>query len=507
MQVVYNDTVQIQPIANPVALSMDTLLLAGESAEIKKFYEINENKTGWMDQENRVQLIDALNSLADDGINPKQYPIAELEQFNQKYLSLSDNDKMKADILFAENYTLALNQLYNGVVNARKIYNDWDIDPKELSTSHTMLLALDNKAIQISFDSVRPKQTVYTNLREKLIQLSELSKDSLYPFKNNKTQINDTVAEVVPLIKHLVFLNYLPDSISVTSPIYTQPVAKAIQQLQNKHKLTVNGMVDNPTVEAIQTEENNLKEKLVVNLERWRWFPRKFGEHYILINIPNYSLVAVSENDTLQTHKIVVGKKDRKTPILSSTLTTIVINPTWTVPPTILKHDLTPKAAADRSYFTKQNFTIYNAQGKAISPEDWEPSKARSYRYVQKGGPGNTLGRIKFLFNNNHSVYLHDTPNKWNFNVDNRSLSSGCIRVQDPFDLAQYVFDITGNDISKEKINEILESEKTNNISVSKKVPVKIHQLYWTLQIDKNGTIKQFEDLYDLDKDLYGRLN
>jgi murein L,D-transpeptidase YcbB/YkuD len=116
------------------------------------------------------------------------------------------------------------------------------------------------------------------------------------------------------------------------------------------------------------------------------------------------------------------------------------------------------------------------------------------------------LGRIKFLFKNNHAVYLHDTPSKWNFDIDKRSLSSGCVRVQDPFDLAQYVFEIVGNDISQDKINEILKSEKTNNISVSK-VPVQIHQLYWTIQIDKNGKIKLLDDLYDLDKDLYKKLN
>lgn len=506
MQVIYHDTVQIQPIAHPDILDIDTLLLSGESQEIKKFYKTNEYKIGWTEEENRMQLLEVLKNLKTDGIPTEQFPIAKLEEYNKDYAELSDQEKMKADILFANNYSLALNQLYNGVLNARKLYNDWDIDAKNLSASSTMVLALDNKAVEISFDSIRPAKQVYTRMRSKLTDLYELNSDSLQVFKNTTVNINDTLSQTSTLVNHLIFLNYLSDSISSASAVYTPAIADGIKQLQNKHKLKINGIADEKTMDALVSEVNMVKEKLIVNLERWRWFPREFGEYYILINIPNYSLVAVSENDTLQSHKIVVGKKDRKTPVLSSQLTTIVLNPTWTVPPTILKNDLTPKASADRSYFTKQNFTIYNAQGKVVSAEEWDPSKARSYRYVQKGGPGNTLGRIKFLFKNNHAVYLHDTPSKWNFDIDKRSLSSGCVRVQDPFDLAQYVFEIVGNNISQEKINEILKSEKTNNISVSK-VPVQIHQLYWTIQIDKNGKIKLLDDLYDLDKSLYKKLN
>jgi len=224
------------------------------------------------------------------------------------------------------------------------------------------------------------------------------------------------------------------------------------------------------------------------------------------VNIPAFTLVTVSNQDTIQQHKVVVGTEARKTPILSSTLTTVVLNPTWTVPPTIKKNDLIPKATNDISYFSRQNFTIYDSQGKVVAPENWDASKGKSYRYVQKGGQGNTLGRVKFMFKNDHAVYLHDTPSQWGFARANRNLSSGCVRVQDPFELTAYIFTILGNEISKEQLDKIITSQETRNIAVSQN-PIDVHLLYWTVQVDPHGKFTYFNDVYKYDDELYKRLS
>lgn len=502
MRVVYDNSTNVNALLETPAITVDSLLLKDASEDVKLFYEQNNFKLGWSIAENRMQLIRAIHELRYDGIGIAKYNIDILEGYSKRYEDLTAKDKAKSDVYFSKAYISATQHLFNGVLNARRLYNDWEIDKKELNTSATLLLALENEAVGSSFDSLRTKQPMYANYRGKLQQLYALDIDTLKVFKN--TKINDTVLNSVALKNHLNFLNNVTPS-ATTDAVYTKDFAASVKKYQTKNKLNPTGFLDDKTINQIASDEQLIKSKLIVNLERWRWFPQDFGAHYILVNIPDYNLVSVSNNDTIQKHKVVVGKIERKTPILSSKLTTIVINPTWTVPPTILKNDLIPSAKANLGYFASRNFTIYDSKGKVTSPENWNSAKGTSYRYVQKGGVGNTLGRVKFMFNNNHAVYLHDTPSKWGFAKNQRNLSSGCIRVEKPFELAQFVFDIEQTNLTKEKIDEVLASEKTSNYGVSK-VPVEIHQLYWTIQINQKGQITYYNDVYEYDENLYKRL-
>ncbi|WP_341324127.1 L,D-transpeptidase family protein [Myroides odoratimimus] len=501
---ILNDSIKVDPIEDQIKIHVDSASIANLPKDIQKFYVENLYQIGWGRTSNREQLLKVLDEAYLDGINNSKYNTEKVHQFHKDYQRLSDLDKVQADFLFTKAFFNASKDLYNGVQNPRRLYNDWDMFPKELNTAATMQLALSRGTIQTTFDSLRSPHKIYVNLKNKLSNLYQLNQDTIKAV-TAKYKLNDTVPELVNIKKHLNFLSYYPDSLSKDF-INNEGVVTALKQVQKNSKLIENGVADKKTIEAILKEEATVKEKLVVNLERWRWFPRDLGDNYILINIADYSLVAVKSGDTVKQHKVIVGTTGRKTPILSSVLKTIVINPTWTVPPTILKNDLTPKASANLSYFSNARFTIYDkSTGKVVAPENWDSSKASSYRYVQKAGVGNTLGRIKFMFDNNHAVYLHDTPNKANFNRAQRSLSSGCIRVEDPFDLAQFVFDIQQNEISQEEIKKILDSQNTKNITTSKEA-VHIHQLYWTIQVDNNGKITQFRDVYKFDNDLYTKL-
>lgn len=505
-QVVYNDSIHANPLDDKASINIDSLKLEKLPKDLQKFYQDNAYKIGWSEKENREQLLKALNESYLDGIKVKTKEIDKLTTLNESYAELSDSLKIEADFLFSRAYNSAINNLFNGVLNPRRLYNDWDIDKKEINTPATMLIALENQEVYTSFDSIRTPSNMYKNLRGKLINFYDLKKDTIQVASATSPKVNDTVVGLNRLKKHLAFLNYYADSLD-TNDINTKEVIASLKKFQKNNKLLETGTANKKTVEAIANEEEAVKQLLVTNLERWRWFPRDLGENYILINIPDFSLVAVTHGDTIKQHKVIVGTTARKTPILSSILKTVVLNPTWTVPPTILKNDLVPKAVSNLSYFSSRNFTIYDKKtGKSVDPANWDSSKASSYRYVQKGGPGNTLGRVKFMFDNNHAVYLHDTPNKANFNRASRNLSSGCVRVQDPFDLAQFIFNVQENEISKDEIGTILDSEKTKNIS-TKKTEIAIHQLYWTIQIDNRGHITRFKDVYSFDKDLYQKIN
>ena len=220
------------------------------------------------------------------------------------------------------------------------------------------------------------------------------------------------------------------------------------------------------------------------------------------MNIPNYSLNVVENNDTTVVRKVVVGTIKRKTPILTSALKTIVFNPTWTVPPTILKEDIVPAMKRNRNYLKNKDIAIYDSTNKIVEPNQWNPNKPHNYRYVQSPGIWNSLGLIKILFPNSHSVYLHDTNHRNLFGMHNRSLSSGCVRVENPLELAQHLLNDPKN-WSKEKIDSVITTKKTSTIKITKQYA--IYLWYWTAWSENNKLIFR-DDIYDLDRDLYARL-
>jgi murein L,D-transpeptidase YcbB/YkuD len=225
-------------------------------------------------------------------------------------------------------------------------------------------------------------------------------------------------------------------------------------------------------------------------------------EDYLVVNIPDYKLIVVENNDTTITQKVVVGTNKRKTPILNSYLKTVVLNPTWTIPPTILKEDVVPAMKRNRNYLSNKNIKIYDASNNVVSPENWNASKPHNYRYVQEPGPNNTLGEMKILFPNHHSIYLHDTNHRNLFGLNNRSLSSGCIRVEKPLELAGYFLNHSES-WSKEKIDSVVATRKTHYVKIEKKYNLYIW--YWTAW-SLNGKLQFRKDIYDYDAALYEKL-
>ncbi|MNE45068.1 murein L,D-transpeptidase [compost metagenome] len=198
----------------------------------------------------------------------------------------------------------------------------------------------------------------------------------------------------------------------------------------------------------------------------------------------------------------MVGTSKRKTPIITSFLKTVVFNPTWTVPPTILKEDVVPAMKRNRNYLANKNITIYDTAGKVVSPMAWNENKPNNYRYVQSPGHDNSLGLMKILFPNHHSVYLHDTNHRNVFGRNNRSMSSGCVRVENPIELAQHILDVDGN-WPQDRIDTIIASKTTMSFKITKKYA--LYQWYWTAWSKKNQLIFR-ADIYDLDSDLYAQL-
>ena len=237
-------------------------------------------------------------------------------------------------------------------------------------------------------------------------------------------------------------------------------------------------------------------------MERWRWFPEDFGNHYTFVNIPDYAIKVIKNNEILQSYNVIVGTDKRRSPVFTSKLGAVIFNPTWTVPPTIIKEDLVPDATKSRRYFGKMHITIFDRKKNKISPYSWNPEKANNYTYVQDPGDKNSLGRMKIIFPNKFSVYLHDTNHKDGFSRNFRSLSSGCTRVENPLGLAEYVL---GDSVrwNRLKIDEKIAEMKTYSITISQKI--QHFQLYFTAWTHNDHFVFR-DDVYNLDFDLYCKL-
>lgn len=503
LHVVTSDTLVLPPLNKNKSIKFDSVNLTDKSVDIKQFYTSNNFKTAWNIPINREDLLNSIKDLPSDGIAIQSFPIQEIEKYNDSYNELSESEKVQADILYSETFFKIAKQLYNGVLNPRKIYSDWDINPKKINLPATLNLTLNHDAVRAAFDSIRPRHQVYKDLKESLKDLNKMPEYTFDPLKiGTKLKVGDSLPEITTVKNILIYWDLLAKSTS-TDTHFDQSTSDALKRLQQLNGIDQTGLFDSRTIAALNMTKDQKKQIVIANLERWRWYPRDLGTHYVLVNIPDYSLIAVSNGDTIQKHKIIVGTPSRKTPILTSDFSGLIINPTWTVPPTILKNDLVPSASKNRGYFASRGFTIYDNNGNVISAADWQPERATSYRYVQKPGKANALGRIKFDFKNNHLVYLHDTNNKNNFNKFNRDLSSGCVRVEEPFDLAEFILTTENSKYTISQINKWLETEKTQHIPLGKQI--KIHQLYWTAWV-QTGDLHIREDIYHVDVDLYQRL-
>ncbi|AWH84885.1 peptidoglycan-binding protein [Flavobacterium album] len=472
------------------------------TASVKEFYGANGSKTAWTNSACRKALLATIKDAESDGLDPKDYNQDSLEKF-EALTSITKEECVQYDILLTESFTKLATHLFKGKLKPRGMYRDWALAPKTLNTNKLLAEGLESHDVGEVLGRCRPKHPIYAGLRKSLKYLDGLPDDSAIDkieFKK-PLKLNDSGAVVAAIKQRLDYWGDLPDEKAKDS-LYDHATAKAVKKFQQRHGIYATGIVDSRTAEALNFTRDERKTQIVVNLERWRWFPYDFGKQAIIVNIPDYRLTIVENNkDTLDTYKVIVGKPDRRSPVLYSSINQLVINPTWTIPPTYLTKDLAPAAIKDTAHFSHLNIKIFRGK-KEVRVAEWDSLKPDHYVYVQSPGSYNSLGRIKFNFRNGYYVYLHDTNHREYFKKNYRALSSGCVRVEDPFRLAEYVLH-DDKDLNREKLDEMVAQGDTQYVGLKKTTP--IHQLYWTAWMDRDGL--QFRnDIYNLDKALYDKL-
>lgn len=292
---------------------------------------------------------------------------------------------------------------------------------------------------------------------------------------------------------------------------FDDQVERALRRFQRRHGLSANGKVDGQTSEALDVPVARRISQLAVNLERWRWLPRGQEARYLLVRLDDFALDLVEAGQVVLTMKIIAGKPQWRTPIFTSTLSQVVLNPFWNVPAGIAREEVLPALYNDPAYLEERGFMVVSGVGDqarvvAADSVDWSSAGSEdwSYTFMQVPGPENPLGRMKFLLPNEFNIYLHDTPNRELFSRETRDFSHGCIRLEKSLELAVEL--LQGNPgWSRTHLREVLQTGETKQVTLA--VPIPVYFSYWTAWVDEEGLVGFRPDLYGGDAKIAAMLD
>lgn len=477
-----------------------------EGGTLEKIYSERQYQSLWRDGEVLFSFYNSLKEADKEGLNFNDYHGEEIDLL----LSSGDLDPdqgARLDLLLSDAFLTYARHLYYGKLDPTKLNEFWGISRKEKDFSKLLTDGVESGDFQRIFEELKPTHQVYHDLKKSLADYEKMREDE-GPVQDipagELINPGDKDPRVPAIAKRLSALDrYQTDTTAIDST-YSESLVEAVKEFQQSKSIQTDGIIGNSTIAELNKGPKDRYQQILANLERWRWYPRDLGDHYILINIPNFKLAVVKDGDTIREHNVVAGARERQTPIFTDTLDHLVINPTWTVPPTIKSKDIIPKVAANPSYLRNNNMEVTGPDGERVNPSsiNWESDEAMNYTITQVAGPSNPLGRVKIMYPNQYLIYLHDTPAKALFSQTERAESSGCVRVESAVDLSAYVVE-NQSEWTKDRIEDIIKTNKTTVVKIDQ--PIQVHHFYWTAWRAGGETVFT-SDVYELDEKIYSQL-
>jgi murein L,D-transpeptidase YcbB/YkuD len=280
---------------------------------------------------------------------------------------------------------------------------------------------------------------------------------------------------------------------------YDETLQTAVRDFQLRHGLEPDALVGRATLRELNVPVEQRVDQIRVNLERIRPYLDIDVEHYVLVNIAAFEATLVRGGQAAWTTKVIIGEEEDQTPEFRSELKSVVFNPTWSVPYSIASEEMLPRIVDDPGYFANNGYDVFDSDGKPVDPASvhWSNFSERNFpfRLVQRPGPKNQLGQIKFMMPNPYSICMHDTPARSLFANVNRALSHGCVRIDDPLKFAELVLESNG--MTREDIEMQLQSGETRTLALAEPLPVYI--VYWTAEAGDRGVVQFYQDIYKQD--------
>jgi murein L,D-transpeptidase YcbB/YkuD len=482
-------------------------------AILPEFYERRHFKPAWTAKDKIDDLMRAIDDIEMDGFIPEDYHRRQLrELFKEIEIQsppapqlLADRDLLLTDALVLLGY-----HLNYGKVDPVKLDPNWNMSARMNREDPATLIqeAIDSGSFYEFISNLRPSDEFYNQLKVVLAQYQRIKNEGGWqPIPAGPTLKKGMEDDRVKQVRNrLLVTGDLAGTASMTSTIFDDDLEQAVRHFQQKYGLEPDGVAGKNTLETMNVPVEMRIDQIRVNLERIRWVLHEDLDTFIFVNIPAFKVYYVRNEKLAWTRRAQVGKLFRQTPVFKADMTYLEFNPTWTVPPTILAKDILPAMKKDPGYLAKRNIRVIDSKGKIVNPKsiNWSTYTGKNFPYQlrQDPGPSNALGQVKFMFPNKHLVYLHDTPSKNLFDRESRAFSSGCVRIENPFELALLLL---GKEWNAERIDNIIKSKKTTSVNLAKPVPVIL--FYLTALPEFDGGFHFRNDVYSRDEAVLEDLN
>ena len=478
--------------------------------QIFTFYQDRSFKPIWT-RDNGVKtkakvLLQALKDAGDHGLDPANYSIADIEERID-----SDNPEILAelDLLLSVVFVDFAQDLATGRVVPSQINDNVHLRPTGPGPLSVIDGAEAAEDLGPYIDSLAPKSPRYWRIKDALARYRTIAAAGGWPQVPAGAVLKPGMSDprIPALRQRMAAEDDLAEGSDLQATTYDDGLKAAVERFQERHGLTPDGVIGPDTLGQINVAVGSRIDQLAINLERRRWMADELGERFIFVNLADQFLKVVEmrgeREKTIHTARVVVGKPYFSTPVFTEKMSYVVFNPYWNVPSSIANKEYLPELRKDPGALLRQNIRLL-ANGVEVDPYgvDWNSVKRIPYSLRQDTGAKNALGRIKFMFPNKFNVYIHDTPSKSLFDKDSRFFSHGCIRVQNPEQLAEVLLGSQGWTMAK--IRGQIDSGRQRIVNLQKKVPVYV--TYLTAWVNKDGTVHFRRDIYDRDKNLAAAL-
>ncbi len=444
-----------------------------------------------------VEICNAIRGIDADGLNPSDYHLAAIET-----KTTSEQAAIDEQILVTDAVATLIDHVRYGKVRPSSLDRHWNVDPRAHAPALVAVLAqVAAHPTSDTIEQMKPDHFIYRGLRQALARFRQIAANGGWPAIGTGPPLKPGArdARIAAVRQRLTVTGELAAD-APTDSTYDPILAAAVKKFQDEHRLTADGVIGRSTVDAMNVTAQARADQARVNLERVRWIVHGLDDSFVLVNLPAFKVYVIQERKNVWESRTQIGKEARQTPSFIAEMRYIVFNPDWTVPPTILAKDVLEGMRKGQNPIARKGLIILDAQGHAVSPDsiDWQSVTPRTFPYTlrQPPGPDNALGRVKFIFPNEHSIFLHDTPSRELFAADQRTFSSGCLRVEHPLELAATLLR-DQDDWTPDKITTVVDSGKPETVFLKKPLPVLI--VYWTMSVGASGDVHVARDVYGRD--------
>jgi murein L,D-transpeptidase YcbB/YkuD len=411
------------------------------------------------------------------------------------------------DVWLTYLYMKYASDIADGVSDLAHADQTWKISPEVFDPLAGLERALRDNRVAESLMELTPTHPDYRALRKALADYRAQAARGAWPAVpvQLKAKPGQRNSQMAALARRLAASGDFKGAEAANSQTtsYSAELQEAVKRFQRRHGLTDDAVVGPALVAELNVPLDARIRQIELNMERWRWLPRDLGDRHILVNIPEMRLDVRDRGNVPLTMRVVVGKQDTPTPIFNDDMTYLVFAPYWNVPPDIAEKETLPSVLKDPGFLARTNMEVVDESGNPLDPGSIDLGAPGKYRFRQRPGTDNSLGLVKFMFPNQYNVYLHDTPADSLFARASRSLSHGCVRLEQPEKLAAYVLR-DQPEWTAERIAEAMHGEEERTVKLKEKLPVYIG--YWTASVSADGLVQFRKDVYGIDGRLTTKL-